>query len=223
MGIRGADVTREVADIILLDDNFETIVSAIREGRRVYDNMKKSIRFHLSANVGELLVVLLALLIGLPLPLMPLAILWMNLVTDSLPSLALSVEKADADIMKRKPINNQDGILRDIYKFIIIAGVLSCILSLFLFIVFYQADINKARTITLTYLIFSEMFIAFACKSETRNIWKVGIASNKFLLISVAIAMLLQVAAIYTPLAGVFGLKAISFAEMMLVTATFLK
>ncbi len=215
MGIRGTDVTRESADIILLDDNFGTIVNAIREGRKVYDNMKKSIKFHLSANFGELLLVLTALLISLPLPMLPLAILWMNLVTDALPSLALSVEKEEKDIMKRRSINSNEDILKGIYKFIIFAGVLSAVISLILFSSFYQ-DLGKARTITLTYFIFSEFFIALACRSEKRNIWEIGLFSNKFLLISILIAAGLQLAAIYTPLSQILGLTAISFNELIL-------
>jgi P-type Ca2+ transporter type 2C len=216
MGIRGTDVTREAADIILLDDNFGTIVNAVREGRKVYDNMKKSIKFHLSANFGELLLVLVALLISLPLPILPLAILWMNLVTDALPSLALSIEKEEKDIMKREAINPNEDILKRIYKFIIIAGILSAVISLILFASFYQEDLQKARTITLTYFIFSEFFIAFACRSEDRNIWKIGFFSNKFLLISVIIAAILQLIAIYTPLSTVFGLQSISILELIL-------
>ena len=215
MGIRGTDVTREVADIILLDDNFGTIVNAVREGRKVYDNMKKSIKFHISANFGELLVVLAALMLALPLPMLPLAILWMNLVTDALPSIALGVEPEEKDIMKRKSINPNESILKGIYKFIIIAGVLSTVISLILFSSFYH-DIEKARTITLTYFIFSEFFIAFACRSEKRNIWEIGLFSNKFLLISIILAAGLQLAAIYTPLSQILGLNAISFNELLL-------
>jgi len=216
MGVRGTDVTREVADIILLDDNFKTIVNAVREGRRVYDNMKKSIKFHLSANLGELLVVLIALSIALPLPLLPLAILWMNLVTDSLPSLALSVEKEEEDIMKRKPINHNGNILHGIFRFIIATGILSAGIALVLFLSFQQIDLDKARTITLTYLIFNEFFIAFACRSDHKTIFKLGLLSNKFLLGSILISAALQLIAIYTPLASVFGLKALSLGEIAL-------
>ncbi len=219
MGIRGADVTREVADIILLDDNFSTIVNAIREGRRVYDNMKKSIRAHLSANAHELLVVLTAVAFAFPLPFLPLAILWMNLITDSLPSLALSVEKEESGIMNRKPINHNNNILNGISRFLVIAALLSFIATMGMFLLFYQADLEKARTIALTTAVFSEMFVILSCRSEEKNIWKVGLFSNKFLFVSIIIAVVLQLIAIYTPLAGIFGLKAISLGELSLTIA----
>lgn len=218
MGIRGVDVARDVSDIILLDDNFSSIVKAVREGRRVYDNMKKSIKFHLSANAGELFVVLFALLWALPLPLLPLAILWMNLITDSLPSLSLSVEKEESDIMKKKPVNHEESIINGIWKFILIAGLISFIVALALFGLYYKADLARARTIALTTLVFFEMFIVFTCRSD-KNVWKIGVFSNKMLIYSVLAAFLLQLIAIYSPLAIIFGFKALSLGELALVIA----
>jgi Ca2+-transporting ATPase len=218
MGIRGTDVARDVSDIILLNDNFSSIVGAIREGRRVYDNMRKSIKFHLAANVHELLLVMIALIMALPLPLLPLAILWMNLITDSLPSLALSVEKEEEDIMKRKPTNPKESILKGILGFIIIAGLISFVSSLTMFMLFYQNDLEKARTIALTTSVFCEMFLVFTCRSD-KSIFKIGPFSNKFLLYSVIAAVALQMIAIYTPLAAIFGFKALSLLEMVMVTA----
>jgi len=219
MGIRGTDVAREVSDIILLDDNFNSIVKAVREGRRVYDNMKKSIKFHLGANMGELLLVLMSMILYLPLPLLPLAILWMNLITDSLPSLALSVEKEEKDIMKRKPTKPEENILENITGFIVIAGLIMFIVTIGLFLLFYKADVNKARTIVLTTAVFYEMFIVFTCRSD-KNLWKIGVFSNKFLSYSVIAAIVLQLAAVYTPLAAIFGFKALSFVELLLVVAS---
>jgi Ca2+-transporting ATPase len=216
MGIRGTDVARDVSDIILLDDNFSSIVKAVREGRRVYDNLKKSIKFHLAANADEMLVILAAIIISVPLPMLPLAILWMNLITDSLPSLSLSVEKEDENIMKRKPMNPEETILHGIWKFIIIAGLISFISTMSLFLLFYQQDLEKARTIALSASVFCELFLVFACRSDN-NLWKLGIFSNKFLVYSVIAAFALQLIAIYTPLAAVFGFKALSFAELLLV------
>jgi P-type Ca2+ transporter type 2C len=216
MGIRGTDIAKDVSDIILLDDNFTTIVDAIREGRRVYDNMKKSIKLHISANIDELLVVTSAILLGMPLPFLPLAILWMNLITDSLPSIALSVEKEEENIMKRGPINHSNHILNGITKFIIIAGIFSFAGTMALFALNYNADLEKARTMALTVSVFCELFIALSCRSEIKPIWKLGIASNKFMLLAIFAAGILQIAAIYSPLAGILGLKAISFGELML-------
>jgi Ca2+-transporting ATPase len=216
MGIRGSDVARDVSDIILLDDNFSTIVQATREGRRVYDNMKKSIKSHVSANAGELFVVLIALLMYLPLPILPLAILWMNLVTDSLPSLALTVEKEEKDIMRRKPINHGNSILGGIWKFTLAAGIMMFVAAMIAFLIYYQLDLDKARTMTLTTAIFAEMFIVLACRSE-KPLKEIGFFSNKFLLASIAIAIVLQLIAIYTPLANVFGFVPLSLKELGIV------
>jgi Ca2+-transporting ATPase len=216
MGIRGTDVTRDVADIILLDDNFSTIVHAIREGRRVYDNMKKSIKLHISANIDELLVITSAILFSIPLPFIPLGILWMNLITDSLPSIALSVEKEEDNIMKRSPQSQGGNILNGIFKFIAIAGLISFIGTIVLFLLFYQQDLEKARTLALTASVFCELFIGLACRSDRKNIWEIGLFSNKPMIFALLIAGVLQVIAIYTPLASLFGLKVISIWELLL-------
>ncbi len=219
MGIRGSEVTRETADIILLDDNFQTIVNAVREGRRVYDNLKKSIRAQLSANIDELFIILTAIIFALPLPFLPLSILWMNLITDSLPSLSLSMEKEDIDIMKRKPIKPNENLLKEIYKFIIIGGILSFIISMGLFLSTYNLDLAKARTFAVASSVFSELFIVLSCRSEEKNLWKIDFFGNKFLLFSIALATILQLIAIYTPLSSLFGMKAISLIELLIVFA----
>jgi Ca2+-transporting ATPase len=218
MGIRGTDVARDVSDIILLDDNFNSIVNAVREGRRVYDNMKKSIKYHLAANVHELFLVMFALILALPLPLLPLVILWMNLITDSLPSLSLSVEKEEEDIMKRKPTNPKETILENITGFILVAGTISFIVAILMFAAYYKMDLGKARTIAATVSIFSEMFLVFTCRSD-KSLFKIGVFSNKFLLYSVLAAFLLQIVAIYSPLSAVFGFTALSASELLLVIA----
>lgn len=208
MGIRGTSVAREVSDIVLLDDNFSSIVRAVREGRKVYDNLKKSITAHLAANLGELFIVLFALLLALPLPMLPLAILWMNLITDSLPSLALAVEPEDKGIMKRKPISKNETILTGIVGFLIFAGLYSFLVSIGLFSLFYQTDLDIARTMTMTAAIFCEMFIVMSCRSK-RNVWEIGPFSNRFLTYSILTAIVLQLIAVYTPLGLVFGFKAL--------------
>lgn len=215
MGVRGTDVARDVSDIILLDDNFISIVKAVKEGRRVYSNMKKSVQFHLAANVDELLVVTLALIWAMPLPLMPLAILWMNLITDSLPSLSLGVEKEDKNIMRKKPIDTEEGIITGIKGFIITAGIIAAIATLGVFILFYQSDLEKARTMALSVSVFCELFLVFTCRSD-KNVWEIGLFSNKFLVYSVFGAFILQIIAIYSPLANVFGFKALSITELLI-------
>jgi len=216
MGIRGTDVARDVSDMILLDDNFNTIIEAVKEGRRVYDNIKKAIKFNLSANIDELLVVLVAILLSLPIPLLPLAILWMNLITDSLPSLALTMEKEEPNIMKRKPLNPKEDILKGIFKFSTIAGFLSAFVTIILFLIFYQADLDKARTIAITTSVFSELFLVISCRSENEIVWKIKFFSNKYLILSVLAASALQIIAIYTPISSIFGFKALSIPELLI-------
>lgn len=214
MGIRGTDVAREVSDIILLDDNFASVVRAVREGRRVYDNLKKSIKFHLAANVDEILVIMVALMFAFPLPLMPLAILWMNLITDSLPSISLSVEPEECDIMRRKPRKPEETILEGILSFILIAGLISFIVTFFVFLLYYEKDLERARTMALSISVFCELFLVFTCRSDNRNIWEIGLFGNKLLVYSVAGAFALQLIAIYTPLAGVFGFVPLSLGQL---------
>jgi Ca2+-transporting ATPase len=142
----------------------------------------------------------------------------MNLVTDSLPSLALSVENEEKNIMKRKPINPKETILKEIWGFVLIAGVLSCIITMALFLSFYKLDLEKARTIAITAAIFCEMFVVISCRSE-KNIGEIGLFSNKFLIFSVIIAILLQMIAVYTPLSALFGFEALSISEIALIAA----
>lgn len=216
MGIRGSEVAREVSDIILLDDNFNSIVKAVKEGRRVYDNMKKSITAHISANVGELFMFVVALLFFLPLPLLPLAILWMNLITDSLPSLSLAFEPPEKNVMRRKPLSKNENLVTGLWSFLILAGLLSTIISIIVFLIYYQTDLAKARTLAITTLVFCEMFIVISCRSE-RNIWQIGFFSNKFLVYSIWITIILQLLAIYTPLGNIFEFVPLSILEVSLV------
>ena len=218
MGIRGSDVARDVSGIILLDDNFSTIVQAIREGRKVYDNLKKSIKAHLAANGSELFAVMFALLLSWPLPFLPLAILWMNLITDALPSLALTVEKEELDIMKRKP-KYKETILDGMMLFLVISVVFTLVATMIMFASYYHADLAKARTIALTTAVFCEMFIIVSCRSRDKHILEIGLFSNKFLTFAIAIAVVLQLIAIYTPLAAIFGFVPLSLVELLIIVA----
>jgi Ca2+-transporting ATPase len=215
MGIRGTDATREISDIVLLDDNFNTIVYAVKEGRKIYDNLKKSIKAQLSANIDELFVILTAIIFSLPLPFLPLSILWMNLITDSLPAISLGVEKGDKDLMKRKPVESEDKMLKQIFPFAIIAGILSFIIAIVLFLSVYQIDLEKARTFALTASVFSELFVILSCRSEEKNIWKIDFFSNKLFIFAFVLTIILQLIAIYTPLSSILGVKEISFLEII--------
>lgn len=214
MGIRGSDVAKDSSDMVLLDDNFVSIIKAVRQGRRVFDNLKKSIKFLLAANLGEVLAVVIALLLGMPLIFLPLAILWMNLVTDSLPALALAVEPAGKDVMKRKP--RDSNLLEGIWKAIIVAGVLMILSSLFVFNYgFSNFGIDVARTMAISSAIFFELFFSFSCKSE-KSLFKTGVLNNKKLIGAVVISFALHLVALYTPLGSVFQFVALSEDQFMI-------
>lgn len=202
MGIRGTDVARDSAEIVLLDDNFSSIVEGIKEGRRIYDNIKKFFKLFLSVNFAEVFLVLLVMLIWRNpelLPLLPLQILWINLVTDSLPALALSVEPIEAHVMKRKP--SREGILKNITGFILIVGVLSLIVN-FLFFYWDISDIKRARTMVATASVIFQMFVVFNCKSS-KSVFKSP--RNDWLIYAVLASIGLHFLVIYTPLNTLFS------------------
>jgi len=208
MGIRGSDVARDSSDMILLDDNFASIVKAINQGRRIDDNLKKSIKFLLAANVGEVFVVAFGLFFGWPLIFLPLAILWINLVTDSLPALALAVEPAEIGVMKRKP--SSDSMLTGIWRSIVLAGVLMVVTSLWIFNYgLTNFDIGVARTMAISSAIFFELFFAFSCKSND-SLFRSGIFNNKYLIYAILISAGLHLLALYTVVGSVFGFVALS-------------
>ena len=208
MGIRGSDVARDSSDMVLLDDNFASIIKATHQGRRVFTNLKKSIKFLLAANVGEVFVIILGLILGMPLIFLPLAILWMNLVTDSLPALALAVEPAEKNIMKHKP--KSGGLLSGIWKSIVVAGFLLVSISLWIFNYgLINFGIEVARTMAISTAIFFELFFAFSCKSDL-SLFKTGILNNKYLIYAVLVSGGLHLLAVYSGLGNVFGFVALT-------------
>ncbi|MBI4448014.1 HAD-IC family P-type ATPase [Candidatus Woesearchaeota archaeon] len=221
MNIKGTDVSREAADMTLLDDNFATIVSAIREGRTIYDNIKKFVKFLLAANLGEVLLILIAIIVSLPLPLLPIHILWINLVTDSLPALALSVEKSDPKIMERKPRPVNESIFHNIKFFLIVAGLLTAMSSLAAFLVYYWdgGDIVKARTIALTTIVVFELLLVFACRSKKLTLVELGLFSNRYLVGAVAVSFIAHLLIIYTPLSAFFKLASLGLNDWLIVLA----
>ncbi len=215
MGIRGTDVARDSSEIVILDDNFSSIVEGVKEGRRIYDNIRKFVKLFLSVNFAEVFLVLLVVLIWRDsrfLPLLPLQILWINLVTDSLPALALSVEPIEEHVMKRKP--NREGILKGIIVFILIAGFLALIID-FLFFYWNISDINKARTIAATASVIFQMFVVFNCKSS-KSVFKSP--NNKWLIYAVLVSIGLHVLVLYTPLNVLFGFVFLSINDWLKIT-----
>lgn len=203
MGKKGTDVTREVASLILADDNFATIVKAIEEGRKIYNNIRKFIKYLLACNIGELLAIFLGIALGLPLPLIPIQILWVNLVTDGLPALALGFDEDSDDLMKKKPRKPGENILsRGMVGHIISEGVLigiSTILAFLIGIFRLGLDLNTARTMAFSTLVFSQLFFVFSCRSEEHSFWELSPFSNLYLVGAVMISSLMQLAVIYLP------------------------
>ncbi|HUV35048.1 MAG TPA: cation-transporting P-type ATPase [Candidatus Desulfaltia sp.] len=224
MGIKGTDVTKEASDMVLEDDNFATIVTAIKGGREIYDNIAKYIRLMLAANFDEFIEITVTAALGLPVPFLPIHVLWINLVTDGLPAVALSIDPPDPDIMKYPPRDPKEDILKRFWRFILFAALVDFISD---FIPFFYAFVTTleatadyelaattARTVAFTSIVFFEFFLAYQCRSETKHIfqmgWK-GVTANKWLFVSVAVGLGLQIMILYTPsLADVFHVVPLS-------------
>src|SRR3989344_4011611 len=218
MNIKGTDIAKESSDMILIDDNFSSIVKAIREGRIVYDNIKKFVKYLLSVNFDEILVVIFALLIKIPIPFLPLQILWLNLVTDSLPALALSKERDEEDVMNKPPRDPKEHILKGTFYFIIIAGILAFFATLLLFMLEYKTtgNLEKARTIAVTQAVMFEMFLVFYCRSD-KSIRKTNLFSNKYLIGAVLITFIVQIIAVYTPLGAPFKFTPLTLKDWLII------
>ncbi len=210
MGITGTDVAKEVSKAVLADDNFATIVNAVSEGRNIYDKVIKSTRYLLSCNVGEIVTVFLAIVIGFPLPLVPLQILLMNLVTDGVPAMGLGMEPAEGDVMKRPPRNPKERpITRGGLALIALFGLVMAFGTLFIFGLYYDASDSKtlsiARTAAFTTLVMFEMFAVIGSRSIA-PLKKLNPFTNKWLLGGVAVSVLIQIAVVYlAPLQKVFS------------------
>jgi Ca2+-transporting ATPase len=200
MGITGTDVSKEAASMVILDDNFATIVHAVEEGRRVYDNVRKFIRYTLGSNAGEILVMFFAPLLGMPLPLTPLQILWMNLVTDGLPGLALTNEPADPEIMNHPPVKPGESIFsRGVGAYIFRIGVVMAVITLAFGWYTYNSGNPNWSTMIFTLLIFLQIGHALGIRSDSESIFKQPVKSNPFVYYAAGITVFLQMAAIYWP------------------------
>jgi Ca2+-transporting ATPase len=200
MGITGTDVSKEASDMILLDDNFATIVAAVEEGRRIYDNIRKFVRYTMTSNAGEVWVMLLAPFIGMPLPLTPIQILWVNLVTDGLPGLALTIEPAESNTMRRKPYAPNENIFgRGMAVAILWIGILMGLVALAVGYIFWNQNVASWQTMLFTTLTMAQMGNALATRSDRDTLFKIGIFSNKAMLGSVLLTFILQLGVIYLP------------------------
>ena len=203
MGITGTEVTKEAADIIITDDNFASIVAAVEEGRGIYDNIAKTLAYLLGGNTGELIVMLSAVLLGWPLPLLPLHLLWINLVTDGLPALALATDPIDHDVLNRPPRRSQEALFnRDFLKLTLFTGLLTAgvTLGVFAYELYINNSLAQARDAAFTTLVIAELLRAFGARSEQRTIWQMGLFSNMRLFLIVAVSFALQLAIHHVPM-----------------------
>lgn len=220
MGITGTDVSKEAADMVLLDDNFATIVAAVEEGRKVYDNIRKFIKYTLSSNTGELFVMLAAPFLGMPLPLLPLQILWINLVTDGVPGLALAIEDGERGIMKRPPFRPNESVFsRGMGARILWIGTLMGIVSLLMGRLYWTPGAPSPgtwQTMVFTTLTLAQMGNALAIRSNIDSLFTIGIFSNRLMVVSVVVTFLLQMSLIYVPfLQDVFNTVALPATELL--------
>ena len=220
MGIKGTDVTKEASDMVLEDDNFATIVRAVRGGRHIYDNVTKYLRLMLAANFDEFIEITVVTLLGLPLPFLPIHILWINLVTDGLPAVALSIDPPDPDLMQYPPRDPNEGLLSRFWRFILFAAIVDFISDFIPFLytyatvhaqemalhgiekVAYDVASTQARTVAFTSIVFFEFLLAYQSRSETHHIFAMGLkgwTENKMLFISVVVSLAMQMAIIYVP------------------------
>ena len=217
MGITGTDVAKEAAHMILLDDNFATIVKAVKEGRRIFDNIRKFIKYTMTSNSGEIWTIFLAPLVGLPVPLLPIHILWINLVTDGLPGLALAAEPAEKDIMQRPPRHPRESIFaHGLGAHIIWVGLLMGFVSIFTQAWSIKTGHTHWQTMVFTVLCLSQMGHVLAIRSERESLFTLGLLSNKPLLGAFILTFALQMATIYIPfLNPVFKTQPLTLGELL--------
>lgn len=224
MGITGTDVSKEASDMVLLDDNFATIVAAIKEGRVVYDNIRRFIKYILGSNIGEVLTIAAAPLLGLSVPLSPLQILWMNLVTDGLPALALAVEPSESNVMNRPAYDHQESIFaRGLGIYMVRIGIIFAVITIALMAWSYNydqatgADPDHWKTMVFTTLCLAQMGHALAVRSDTRLIVEMNFFSNPYLLGAIALTTVLQMLLIYVaPLRNFFGTTVLSLTDILI-------
>ena len=221
MGKNGTDVAKNAADIILTDDNFVTIVEAVKQGRNIYDNIKKAVHFLLSTNIGEIVTIFVGLILGLKSPLLAIQLLWINLVTDSLPAIALGLEKPEKDIMQRKPIDSKKGIFANgLWNKIILEGTMIGVLTLVAFSIgnkYYTLEV--ARTMAFLSIGFLELIHSINVKNE-KSIFETGLFENKYLVGSFVLGIFVQTIVVVVPaFAKVFEVVPLSLTQWIITIA----
>jgi len=224
MGITGTDVTKEASDMVVTDDNFASIAAAVEEGRAIFDNIRRTVHYLLSCNLSEILVMLFAALLGLPLPLLPVQILWINLVTDGLPALALAVEPKDPSLMQRPPRRSGARLLeRDRLLLMGAQGLLMGLLTILSFVYCLYSmdnDLDRARAVTFTVLVIAQLAHAFNCRNDRQSLWAIGLWTNKPLLWAAGLTICLQIGIILLePAREIFKVAPFDLEHWLLVFA----
>jgi Ca2+-transporting ATPase len=216
MGITGTDVTKEASDMVLLDDNFTTIVGAVKEGRHIYDNIRKFVKYIMTCNGAEIWTMFLAPIMGLPIPLLPIHILWINLVTDGLPGLALSSEEPEPDVMQRKPRKSNESLFSGgTGAHIIWVGLLMAGVTLGVEAWSVHQELPHWQTMVFTVLAMSQLGHVMAIRSERQSLLKLGLFSNKPLLGAIVLTIALQLSVVYLPFANrIFKTQPLTLAEV---------
>ncbi len=208
MGLTGTDVTKEASAMVLMDDNFATIVAAIEEGRVIYNNIRKFIRYMLACNIGEVLTMFLGMLMGLPIPLLPIQILWVNLVTDGLPAVALGFDPPGRDVMMQSPRSSRENIFsHGLLRLILFRGVLIGLTTLAVFIsmLYFSGSVESARTGAFVTLVLTQLIHVFECKSEKKSIFEIPVFNNMYMIWAVLCSLAMILGVLYIPfLQGVF-------------------
>ena len=221
MGKNGTDVAKNASDMILTDDNFVTIVKAVKQGRNIYDNIRKAIHFLIATNIGEIVTIFMGLILGLKTPLLAIQLLWINLVTDSLPAIAIGLEKPEKNIMNRKPIGHNKGLFSDgLWSKIIIEGTMIGILTLVAFSIGNKYfGLEVGRTMAFIAMGLLELVHSFNIKSE-QSILRTGLLDNKFLIGSFILGVFVQtIVVVVPPLANIFKLTSLDKAQWMITLA----
>lgn len=218
MGKGGTDVAKNAADMVLVDDNFVTIVDAVKQGRNIYDNIRKAIHFLIATNIGEIVTIFIGLVLGLQSPLLAIQLLWINLVTDSLPAIAIGLEPPEKDIMERKPVDSKKGIFADgLWSKIILEGIMIGMLTLIAFSIgnkYYGVEV--ARTMAFVSMGLLELVHSFNIKSE-KSIFKVGMLENKFLIGSFVLGIFVQIIVVFIPtLSNIFDVINLTGTQWMI-------
>jgi P-type Ca2+ transporter type 2C len=221
MGITGTDVAKEASQMIITDDNFASIVNAVEEGRSLYDNIKRFVRYQLSTNIGAILIIILSILIRLPLPLLPLQLLWINLSIDGPPALSLGLEPSTKGVLQRKPRPRTEPLItRPLLIDMIVGGIVMAVGTLLVF-AHYDNDYAKATTMAFTTFTFFQFFNVLNCRSRHFSIFSLGLFTNTMAIVTILVMTLLHVAIIYVPfLQGIFNTVALTGTEWLIAIAT---